>query len=425
MKNILAQRPPIHQIRQLPLPAPERQELANGLILHELQMGSQEVLKIEWLFQAGRWFEEHKLQARATAALLRAGAGQRTADELADFFDFYGAKLKVSDDFDSLSIRLYCLSKHLPKLLAVIMDLLLDPQFEQEELDQFQQLSKQRLRIQLQRNELQAYRIFTEKLFGSKHPYGYNSEAEDYNTIDRDRLLAHHRRCFLANNCQVIVSGKTDAATMDLLKTELSRLPHGTPPQGSSLLLTAAEIGAFHYPAIKAESQQASIRIGRRALSQKSPDYAAFHFTNTLLGGYYGARLMQNLREDKGYTYSVYSAEELMRHAGYFYIYTDVAKEVKTAALTEIYKEIDRLQEETVSEEEMQMLKNYSLGMFLSATDGVFNLSEVWKELILSGLDASFYNQLVEATLAMPASEVMRIAQTYLQKEQLTEVVFG
>lgn len=420
----LSKPPAIQTIYSIPLPQPRLRQLSNGLELYELRIGSQEILKIEWLFDAGRWYEQKPLAARAAAQLLKSGTPSYSADELADFFDFYGAKFKISDDFDEVSIRLYCLSKHLPKLLPVVMELLTTPIYDEQELKQFAQRHKQALRQQLQKNEVLAYRIFTEELFGKEHPYGYNSEPIFYDNLKRDDLIQHHKRCYLGSSCKVIVGGKTDDALMDLLCSYLEQLPTGNAPLGLVLPSLPESNRKQHFPPVK-NSTQASIRIGSRAMTRKHEDYPDFSFTNLLLGGYFGARLMQNLREDKGYTYSIYSSMESMRHGSYFYIYTDINSDVKEAALAEIYREIERLQEETVSDQELEMVKNYSLGMFLNAVDGVFNVSAIWKEIIVEGLPSNFFDHLVEETANITTQQIQDMARLYFNKEQLTEIVVG
>jgi zinc protease len=420
----LSKAPKIKAIESIPLAQPKKRVLSNELELYELRIGSQEILKIEWLFDAGRWYEQKPLVARAAAQLLKSGTPNYTADELADFFDFYGARFKISDDFDEVSIRLYCLSKHLPKLLPVVMELFISPIYDEDELQKFTQRHKQALRHQLQKNEVLAYRIFTEELFGKNHPYGYNSEPAFYDALKREDLLQHHQRCYLGSSCKVIVGGKTDDALMDLICQHLEQLPKGNAPIGLEIPPLPTDVVKKHYPPTK-NSTQASIRIGNRAMTRKHVDYADFSFTNLLLGGYFGARLMQNLREDKGYTYSIYSSMENMRHGSYFYIYTDVNTEVKDAALTEIYREIERLQTEAVSEEELEMVKNYNLGMFLNAVDGVFNVSAIWKEIIIEGLPTHFFDQLVEATTNISAQQIQEMARLYFNIDQLTEIVVG
>ena len=415
--------PKINPVSTVPLQKPKFYRLENGAGLYDLRLGNQEILKIEWLFDAGRWYEIKPLASRIAAQQLKSGVEGYNADKLADFFDFYGAKLKIYDDFDNTCVRLYCLTKHLPTLLPLLYEILLHPIYDAKELEQFCSRNKQTLKLELQKNDVLAYRCFTELLFGEKHPYGYNSIPEFYDAINRDDLFEHHQRCYHAGGCKVIVSGKTNDSIIDLIRQFTLKLPTGK---------TAAEIKVpefpnnvplqFVQPAAK-DSAQASIRIGCRMFDKKHPDYHAFSFVNSLLGGYFGARLMQNLREDKGYTYSIYSSMETMQKGGYFYIYTDVNTDVKDAALAEIYHELERLQHEPVPEEELNMLKNYSLGMFLNSVDGVFNVSSVIRELIEEDIPYDFFEDAVEKTKAIAAEEVMEIAQKYFKRENLCEVL--
>jgi zinc protease len=417
--------PVIHSVSSIPLQLPMVHPLSNEAVIYDLRLGTQEILKIEWLFDAGRWYEIKPLASRITAQLIKSGIKGMSADELADEFDFYGAKLKVSDDFDVISIRLYCLTKHFARLLPLVYEMILRPVFDAKELELFCSRNKQTLKLELQKNDVIAYRVFTELLFGEKHPYGYNSSPEMYDDIRREDLLEQHQRSYGSKGCKVIISGRTNDEIVSLLKKYTLELPHYKNDFRAEILdFPKQERTVIRQDAPK-ESNQASIRIGSRLFDKKHPDYSSFYFVNTLLGGYFGARLMQNLREDKGLTYSVYSSMETMRHGGYFYIFTDVNNHLKESALSEIYFEMDRLQTELVDHEELDMLKNYSLGMFLNAVDGVFNVSSVIRELIEEDLDFDFFETMVSKTRDITSEEVQSIAQTYFQKDQLSEVVVG
>jgi predicted Zn-dependent peptidase len=417
--------PIINPVSSIPLQLPEIHILENGVTLYDLRLGSQEILKIEWLFDAGRWYETKQLAARLTAQLLKSGIAKYNADELADFYDFYGAKLKIYDDFDNVCIRLYCLTKHLSTLLPILSKMLLEPLFDDREIEQFCSRNKQTLKLDLQKNDVLAYRTFTELLFGSQHPYGYNSVPEFYDNIKRDDLIAHHKRCYTGNGCKIIVSGKTSDDILKLIEHYALHIPSGQENVIPEIPAFPSEVPLIFRQEAAKTSAQASLRIGCRMFDKKDPDFSSFYFVNTLLGGYFGARLMQNLREDKGYTYSIYSSMETMRHGGYFYIYTDVNSDIKEAALAEIYHELKRLQEEPVGEEEMSMLRNYSLGMFLNTVDGVFNVSSVIRELAEEGLPFDFFEEMVEKTNNITSEEVMVIANKYLNRENLCEVVVG
>ncbi len=415
--------PQIKQVSDIPLQLPKVHKLNNGATIYDLCLGSQEIIKIEWLFDAGRWFETKVLAARLTAQQLKSGILGYNADKLADFFDFYGAKLKFYDDYDNVCIRLYCLTKHLKTLLPVVYKILLEPLFDEKELKQFCSRNKQTLKVDLQKNDVIAYRCFTELIFGKEHPYGYNTIPEFYNNITNKDLFNHHKKCYRAQGCKIFVSGKTSDEIIDLIKELSLKIPSRKENFIKEVSAFPTEVPRSFRQASAKVSTQASIRIGRRVFNKKHPDYHAFYFVNTLLGGYFGARLMQNLREDKGFTYSIYSSMETMKHSGYFYIYTDVNTDIKDNALSEIYYELERLQYEPVPDEEMQMLKNYSLGMFLNAVDGVFNVSSVIREIVESDLDFDFFEKMVEKTKSITKEEVMDIAKKYFQREDLCEVV--
>ena len=142
-----------------------------------------------------------------------------------------------------------------------------------------------------------------------------------------------------------------------------------------------------------------------------------------VLGGYFGARLMQNLREQNGFTYGVYSSMETMINSGYWYVYTDVGIEVKDAAIKEIYNEIDRLKETLIDAEELEMVKNYCLGIQLTGLDGVFNISSVIKSLVLSDLNQQYFYSFINSIKNISAEEIKTMAQKYLRKKDLIEVV--
>ena len=184
-----------------------------------------------------------------------------SADELADEFDFYGAKLKVSDDFDVISIRLYCLTKHFARLIPLVYEMILRPVFDSKELELFCSRNKQTLKLELQKNDVIAYRVFTELLFGEHHPYGYNSSPEMYDGIRREDLIEQHQRSYGSRGCKIIISGKTTDDIIILLKKYTLELPNNRndlngyktdfPKQGRTVIRQDAA----------KESNQASIRI--------------------------------------------------------------------------------------------------------------------------------------------------------------------
>ncbi len=415
--------PLIQSVHQAHLHQPLIHQLDNGIQLYEIKMGEQDVLKLELVFKAGRWYEQEKLIAKATSQLLKAGTASYTAEQLANFFEHFGAKLKIYDGFNRVHIELYCLTKHLPKLLPVLLELVTIPSFEKEELDKFIKRNNQNLKVQLQKNDIIAYRVFTEKLFGQQHPYGYNSTEALYQKVNVSKIKKHFQKQYTANNCSLFIAGKTSPAIIKLINQYLGKIPKGTAQIEPNFPI---EVQAPYTPVHQSlihNSTQASIRIGCRTFDRKNKDWNPFYMMNMVLGGYFGARLMQNLRERNGYTYGVYSSVETLSHSGYWYIHTDVGKAVKEAAVTEIYNEIERLQNELVPKAELDMVRNYTLGMLLTSIDGVFHQASIIKSLVLSDLSPNCFYDFSEGIQNTSSEQIRDMAQKYLHKANLLEVI--
>lgn len=423
--SIRSKAPQIHPIQSLQLPEPQVHRLDNGIPVYEIALGTQDILRVELNFKAGRWYEPRPMVARAAARMIKLGTLQHNAEALADYFDFYGTKLGVEDDFDGSRVTLYCLTKHLEPLLAMLQECLTQPAFPEEDFHKFVKREKQRLKAQLQENDVVAYRTFTEAIFGKDHPYGYNSSPEYWDALDMEELKNFFRQQFVANRCMILVSGKTNERVLALLNQYLGVLPNAANELNPPII---AEYPThiptkIHQPSAKEGSLQASLRIGRRLFPRQHPDFHGLNVLNTILGGYFGARLMQNLREENGYTYGIYSTIETFEHDAYFYIASEVGNEVKEAALVEIYSEIERLKNEAIPAEELEMVRSYTLGMLLNGLDGAFKVSAIWRELLTVGLSSAFFYEHVNVLRTITPEELQRLAQVYLT--DLCEVVVG
>ena len=170
---------------------------------------------------------------------------------------------------------------------------------------------------------------------------------------------------------------------------------------------------------------QSSVRIGRLLFPRTHPDFVGMQVVASLLGGYFGSRLMQNLREQHGYTYGVQAAMINFDSEGYFAIATQVAREHRDDALGEIYAEIERLRHELVDEEELQMVKNVMIGEILRILDGPFGIADVTIENIMCGMDNHATEQSVATIAAITPEDVRNLAHRYLERERLVEVVVG
>ncbi len=415
--------PALQPFEEIRLPEPEIVQLENGIPVYLVEMGTQDVIKLELVFKAGRPFEHKPLISRATASMLREGTSQYTAAQIAETVDYFGGSLTVPYHMDTSNVALFCLTKYLEELLPVMESVVCSPVFPTEELELFKKNSAQRLQIELSKTDVVAYRTITECIFGADHPYGYNSFPESYPKIERADLIKHHKETFVAGNCFILVSGKLPANIVALLNSSFGRkIPAGDKqpymPSVSDKLPRKIKI---EHP----DALQTAVRLGKILFNRGHEDYYGMYMVNTLIGGYFGSRLMSNIREDKGYTYNIYSSLDTLMYNGYFNIGTEVGNEFVEATLKEIYKELDSFCNTLVPVQEMEMARNYILGNLLTMLDGPFQVSELIKSHIMDGLPFSSFEKLASYIQQITREEVMELAGKYLNPDSFWEVLVG
>ena len=415
--------PSIKRIEKLHLPKPKKIKLSNGIPVHIVNMGTQDVLKLHLAFRSGRPFEQKKLIAKATSSLLKEGTSNYTSAEIAEQIDFYGATLSTPTNLDNSNLVFYSLNKHFATLIPLVAELLMNPIFPQTELDTYIENNKRRLQVDMTKNDVVAYRKVTEYIFGADHPYGYNSDERLYNRVKRTDLVKHFQKHYNARNCQLFISGRVTDEVIQLLDQYLGQLPIGRKSRMTKFKLTTETPEKRHITI--PNSMQTAIRIGKRMMGRTHPDFAGFMVLNTILGGYFGSRLMMNIREDKGYTYNIYATQDTMLKDACFYVATEVGNEFVDAAKKEIYKEIDRLRNDLITESELQMVRNYMLGNMLNMVDGPFRVADVVRTMVLNNMPYTTFDKLINTVNTVSTQELRDLAQKYLTTDDMWEVTAG
>ncbi len=415
--------PPIYDIRNLRLPRPEIVHLDNGIPVYVLDTPAPDIVKIEAVYRAGRPEEAKRLASRATTRLLREGTQSRNGADIAEIFDFYGGTLGTPASLDTSSVVLLSLKKYAAELLPVFAEVLQEPTFPEVEIETFRRTNLQELQVELEKAEVVAYRQITEKIFGANHPYGYNSVAEDYHALQSADLWQHFETWHTPANCQLFASGRIDAAMLQMLNDHLGQNKRTGLTPDFQLLIT--DVRPAKVKIAQPGSLQTALRVGRRMFPREHPDFNGMFVLNTILGGYFGSRLMTNIREKKGYTYNIYSTLDAMLHDGCFYIATEVNSDKATATLRQIMVELKKLREEPVDEQELGMVRNYLLGMLLNGLDGPLNASELVRNILVEGLPWESFEETVQAIRTITPAQLQHLAQRYWQPEDLWTVIVG
>lgn len=399
-----------------------RRTLPNGVTIHALPSDEFEVVRFTFVFRAGSVRQRKPFVATSTANLLSEGTRTLTAQQIAERLDFYGSYFDVNVDRDYVYISFCSLSKYFRQTLDVAEELLLHPVFPDEEVAAYREKRKQRLRIERMKVETEAREAFARALFGAAHPYGISSPETAYDELRREDLLEFYRNHYTAGNCFVVCSGAVGADVLEAVAAVAGALPES--PQPESLRLPDADITPY-FEVNHPGAVQSSIRVGRVLFGRNHPDYVGMQVVAMLLGGYFGSRLMQNLREEHGYTYGVVAAMVNLEQAGYLAIATQVACDTTRQALDEIYREIERLRTEPVPEQELEIVRNMMTGEMMRILDGPFGIADVTIENILCGLPNATVGRTLHRIRTITPDEVRRLASEYLRREDLVTVIAG
>ena len=416
--------PKIYTDFDLKIKGVEHTKLDNGLEVYEVNSGTQHIVKIELIFRTGRIYETKRASAKATFSLLREGSTRKNSEELAEFFDYYGAVVKGECNMENSAVSIVVVERYFEKVWPVWLHMVFYPMFSTEEIDKYKQVSSQKLINALAKNDVQGYRIFTEKIFGENHPYGYNTMPEDILSLNRNDILEFYNAQLGLQNAFLVISGKYESSTKEYIHSSLSKIQRQSQQVLSSGFISKENsLETLRVPTENAV--QISIKTGKRLFPRKHPDFYKMKFMNMVLGGYFGSRLMKNIREEKGYTYGIYSSVHSWKQDGFFYISADVANEYLDATLEEIKKEIQNLQDALISTEELSMVKNYILGQSLNLLDGPFAIGHLVKNLVSKDLSVEDFEQNVALTKAISKGDIRNMARKHLDTNQFTTVLAG
>ncbi len=416
--------PTLKSIERIELLQPQRFVLANGTRVCVVTGSTLPVVKLEIILEAGTWHEPAPGIARAAARMLTDGTTHRNQQQIAESIEFFGATLHTEAHADFSMVVLYTLKKHFAHLLPLVAELIHEATYPDKELTTYVKNNKQILRIHLQKVDFIALRGFLQSMFGAHHAYGHAVTEQDLDRLSSERLRLFHRRHYVQGPLRIMLAGNIDDTEIRLVESYF----------GQQMRQPVAECTQMPdtWPAkriveriAKPDAVQTAIYIGIPVVNHRHEDFPGLLVLNTILGGYFGSRLMQNLREANGYCYGIHSSVHSLRHAAYWCASTEVGNEVLSAAVEQIYKEVERLRHEPVGHDELTQVRNYMTGMMLSDLDGPLNTAEVYRMLELNGWSESYLEEKLNVIKTITSEQLLRLAHCYLDTASMIEVTAG
>ncbi|MFN8417488.1 MAG: pitrilysin family protein [Cytophagaceae bacterium] len=415
--------PVVHTIDRFHLPQVKTVSFLNGNKLHSLRMGQQPVVRIEWMVEAGSKWDAKQGASFFTAKMLTEGTSKHNAEYIQEHIAQLGAFIEVTPGTERIIITVYALDKHLPSLLPLIQDLLSDCSFPEHEWEKIQRIQLQTLEVNMKKTSYLASYKFRENLFGSNNPYGRHLDKNAIEAIQTSDLASHYSKYIVQQPLDITISGGYSDASVQLLETYFGKTKVADKPAFTTS--TQKAFKTFQDTTEVEGSVQSSLRMGRHLFSPTHADYMDACIYNEILGGYFGSRLMQNIREDKGFTYGIHSSIVTLPTDGYFVIGTDVKREFTQQTIDEVNKELIRLQEDPVDAEELENVKQYMLGSFVNSIQTPFAIADKFKTLYFQGLPYKHYDDFFERVKNVQSSDIQKIATTYFNPNDLSWVVAG
>jgi zinc protease len=396
--------------------------LSNGLKVYVVENHNLPTVAMNLVLDRAPLLEGDKAGLTTAAGyLMRSGTASRTNDQLDEEIDFIGASLNTSSTGFSAS----GLKKHFPKLLELSADVVLNPKFNQEELDKFKKQMLSNLASSKDDPATIENNVQQTLLFGKNHPYGETITEKTVEAISLADVQQYHSKYFRPNIGYLAIVGDVNVKDAKKLvkqyfgkwkKAEVSQTAFAAPAP-----LTGNKVSIVDRP----NSVQSSISVAYAVdLKPGSPDAIAASLMNNILGGSF-ARLDANLREKHAYTYGSNSTLINDRVAGRFRAFASVRNPVTDSAFAQIMYEMKRLRQEPVSNDELQKVKNMMTGSFARSLENPLTVAMFAINTARYNLPQDYYANYLKNVAAVTPADIQRVAQQYLQPDKAHLVVVG
>ena len=410
---------PIHELKPSPTVS---YTLKNGIELVGLNDRNLTLVRLDIRLKAGSYYQQKQAVSHAAIKLITEGVKSMSAEEIAEGLDYAGAYFEVAPDRDFSTFTIYFPKRSAEKIMPIVAKLFTEAVFPTDKVEIIKKNMHKNLAINMEKTSYLAHSYFISHTFGEKHPYGISLQFDDIEALTQKDIVDFYQTYFHAGNIRLFAAGSIDADFLTLFNNTLGDIPYNQPTTQAIVPMNPVE-GKFFIE--KENAVQSSVCIGKRLFTLQHNDWIPVYILNTVLGGYFGSRLMTNIREDKGLTYGIYSRMQSFQLDGLFMIRADINKELVQQAVNEIYKEIETLRKTPIAQNELELVKNYLYGSLLRNFDGVFSQIDRTIQTNDYGFTSHYWTKYMETVRDITPSTLQELANNYLNPNSMTEIVFG
>lgn len=411
--------PEIKQIEKINFISPNKFLLSENASFFWMKEVPNDTARLDFTFDAGT-VRDSNLISSLVAGLLFSGTAKKSSTEIHNELDYLGAFFDVGLSHESVMVSFYALNKNMLAVFKIFEDAIENVIFPQNEIDELIRERKQKLQVNLEKVGFLAQREFQKNLFEGTD-YARQIQLQDYDAAKRTEILEFHDKNYKKGLRKVLLVGNLDKSDVNLIIENSKKWAQTNSQVFESNFKNKIGVSTIE----KKDAVQSAIRIGKTLFNKNHQDFIGISILNTILGDYFGSRLMKNIREDKGYTYGISSMEVELARSGYFLIGTEVGTNQKDLAITEIKYEIERLQNELIPNVELDLVRNYLLGQLLKGADGPYAMSDLFLSVDAYNLDFTFYDEYIDKIQNIEPKELQELAIKYLNWDTMSIVTAG
>lgn len=415
---------------KLTLPVVQHRKLANGLPVMIIEHHELPMVNMNLVIKAGSAADGSGRAglASVTADLLDEGTKTRSALEISDALSAIGTQMSVNAGWDSSSVNMTSLTRHLPKSLDIFADVITRASFPSDEMKRILARRQTAIRQQRDNANLVANVVYSSILYGRDHPYGQPLQGDEKSlkAIGEEDVRRFYESFYRPNNATLIVVGdvKPDQIVKELDRAFADWKPGDVPK--ISIPAPAARDRATLYIVDRPNSAQSVINIGQVGVERATPDYFPLIVLNTMLGGQFVSRVNLNLRESKGYTYGARTAFSYRHGRGPFTASAGVFTNVTKESVAEFLKELRGIRGDIpITARELEVAKQAIIRGLPRGFETPGQMAGRLEDLVVYGLPDDYFNSYIQRVAAVTIGDVNRVAQKYLDPSKMAIVIVG
>lgn len=416
--------PALSQFGDLSLKFPETVTLDSGIPCYVVNGGDDDMNRVNIFLNGGIMMESKPAVSILAALLLTEGNQLLTASEVAEKFDYYAAR-KSANSYDYWTeVTMTSLNDNFAHTMRLLYDCITRPSFPKEELEAMKRLIASNIGVLRQRVKYVASSRMKELYYGSDTQLGHDVSPEEIMAITRQDLIDFQKKYYTPANCKVIVSGKVTDDVMKTLNETIGQWTTSEPaPAEPKWVINPSPV--MLYIADKPGAMQSALRLRIAAVKRTHPDYLPLRVLVNVLGGYFGSRLMANIREDKGYTYGIHAVLAGIPNDGCIDMQCECATEHTWNVIKEVKYEMKRLREELIPQQELNTVKQNMLSAMAKTHDTPYNIAGYVSTTMLFGVYPEYHNDQLKCIDSVTPALLRDLAVKYLQDDKMRIVIAG